>query len=1196
LKSRITHLLAFLVVFAFGLDELRGAVGPAPTPDENPEGETGVLKPQVTIGGSYDPHSGNATRMVNDLHVPGALGMYGLDFTRYWNSIPNDEGNEAAHLPVDFADSSWTHSWRWAAVYNEEIEGDGESGLHRIWTTSITITYPDGHASKFKILRVNFGAGALPLRMGPPYVGYNEINWPSLGATVHDFLVEMAPDGHEFWLRRGDGGAVHFWGVRPERQDASGYTWWNYDAIEVFDPHGFKTDLVYDGEGYLKKVQQPGNRWLDITWSRYPNYVVPFISKVETGGDAAGQSVTYKYNRYPYPDGSSYVLGYVGYENQPAPGQTAWAGYTYGNCVGDVDPCPGQPQVYPPLLKTAYDPHYAGAITKIKYNYGGGNCQFYPPGPTPPPAYFSNVFFLRQAIAAEKSAETGETVSRFEGVCGGERSIYNGIGGVQKFYFGTSAHDPEIGAPGYMLTKMTDFGLGAPSSISRKQKGSEPVKVWDGRGIETDLLWADGKPSQVNNLVDGSHYYYNRVTPSAGTLPLDSCMHNPASLWLHSKTDEGGKTTTYVRDGRRRITRIDYDDGGSYETYEYDNNGNSGLNQVTRHRLPSGAVVTYEYDAQHRLRKESNDIDTHPQDYKEYTYYGQYDHPEWADLVKTMTDGRGRSAGALFTVKMTYNGRQQVMSEEYPSTDGVSHPTVQYQYDRYGNCIAITDETGHRKDYTYDSYRRCTSLTEGIDTSGTVNRRWDWIYDRYIDGVGMGASTHTSKEWRVQVEPVFNDAGDRRLAANKFDCNNRIIEAATGLYEAADGTWHGGPDTEVHHFTYDQNGQKSSYTDPLGRVTDYEYNLRNRLWKTTEHPLAGSTTTSRLTETLYDERGNKTEVIFPDLKHQRWENHDAFGQPARFIDERNNPTDFIYCWGPMKKLYKVTTYRERDAVDGGGTETQVTTFGYDWMGRATQTIFPDTTDEFTTYKFGQIETFKTRKNQVKTILYDARGREVSNSWSSPAAGSPPWAPGISRVWDNANRLTQISNIFAAIGYSYDVAGQMVTEGTTVTGSGALREVTYGRYPNGEVSDITYPDGSTGVHRIYTARDQLQQVNWGAGSMSYVYHPDGKINHQTRSNGVTTTYGYNGRGMVSSVTHRNEAAGRDLAKREYWRDERDRILAWKRGTDGSWNSMEDGRGNRYGYDDEGQLTAASYRVSDPDTDHPGAAVRVDSFPV
>ena len=80
---------------------------------------------------------------------------------------------------------------------------------------------------------------------------------------------------------------------------------------------------------------------------------------------------------------------------------------------------------------------------------------------------------------------------------------------------------------------------------------------------------------------------------------------------------------------------------------------------------------------------------------------------------------------------------------------------------------------------------------------------------------------------------------------------------------------------------------------------------------------------------------------------------------------------------------------------------------------------------------------------------------------------------------------------------------------------------------------------------------------------------------SRNDYVTTSYGYDGRGMISSVRHRNDDAAHDLAFRDYRRDNRDRIVAWKRGTDSVMNLMENGRGDRYGYDDAGQLTFASY---------------------
>ena len=104
------------------------------------------------------------------------------------------------------------------------------------------------------------------------------------------------------------------------------------------------------------------------------------------------------------------------------------------------------------------------------------------------------------------------------------------------------------------------------------------------------------------------------------------------------------------------------------------------------------------------------------------------------------------------------------------------------------------------------------------------------------------------------------------------------------------------------------------------------------------------------------------------------------------------------------------------------------------------------------------------------------------------------------------------------------------------------------------------------------------MGWGAGATSYEYNRDGTVDYQARTNGVRTNYGYDGRGIISSVQHTTD---HDLTKRDYWRDKRDRILAWKRGNDPTYNLMEDGRGNRYECDYEGQLKTASYRAENPE---------------
>jgi len=333
---------------------------------------------------------------------------------------------------------------------------------------------------------------------------------------------------------------------------------------------------------------------------------------------------------------------------------------------------------------------------------------------------------------------------------------------------------------------------------------------------------------------------------------------------------------------------------------------------------------------------------------------------------------------------------------------------------------------------------------------------------------------------------------------------------------------------------------------------------------------------------------------------QRWENYDPFGQAWQFYDERNNLTDLIYQWGPTKKLQAVTTYRQRDNPPGG-TEAQPTSFEYDGMGRPKKTVFPDTSTEETTYLLGQVWKYKTRRGQTKVIdQYDARGRELHHYWLNYLNAPDSTTPAVTSVWDDAGRLTRILNVFSTIDYTYNDTGQVVTETSSVAGSGGQtpldsavsRQVIYWRHPSGEVAKITYPNGAA-VTRDYTARGQLAGVGWGAGSTSYAYRPDGDVDYQAWTNNITTTYGYDGRGMISSVLHRNTQMGQDLAKREYWRNDRDQILAWKRGSVNTPNVMEDGRGDRFGYDEEGQLTSASYRVATPEGT-PGTALRTDVF--
>ena len=152
-----------------------------------------------------------------------------------------------------------------------------------------------------------------------------------------------------------------------------------------------------------------------------------------------------------------------------------------------------------------------------------------------------------------------------------------------------------------------------------------------------------------------------------------------------------------------------------------------------------------------------------------------------------------------------------------------------------------------------------------------------------------------------------------------------------------------------------------------------------------------------------------------------------------------------------------------------------------------------------------------------------------------------------------------------------------TNALPLPGQAAPPKTTYHRYADGKTSELIYPYGRA-FDRAYNSRGQMEYTgvsdgsgNWIFQFAHYAYRADGKLDHQDYGNGVSTTFGYDGRGMISSVAHRQNGSGPTLSSRSYTRDERDRILWSMRGSDPGANPAENGTGDVFYYDAEGQLT-------------------------
>lgn len=292
-------------------------LAPGQTNDKstNPEGNAGILKPQIGTAGGYDGHSGNGSRVVTDLKFDGVPGG-GMDVVRHWNSI-----HSAEFQP--FAGGGWSHSFAWAAQAEFTwTETDGDARKQHVEWITIVIHHPEGHTSRYKMGRPEVS----PMWNYPWPTGWG---W---GDRNEHRLTTMDPNGASFRLEKSDGSTFLF--------EGNGAEW---RVMQINDPHGLRTFFFYNPDGTLAKVVGPvpsdvdfsrasasGYRAVKFSYATYGSEpsvtVVDRIGIYETDLQSAPiQSAKYNYSyltrSVSAPEGpvttvSGWVLASVTYEDE----------------------------------------------------------------------------------------------------------------------------------------------------------------------------------------------------------------------------------------------------------------------------------------------------------------------------------------------------------------------------------------------------------------------------------------------------------------------------------------------------------------------------------------------------------------------------------------------------------------------------------------------------------------------------------------------------------------------------------------------------------------------------------------------------------------------------------------------------------------------------------------------------------------
>lgn len=1081
---------ALALAFALGsVSQLLAQVG-----DNNPSGHSGIFNGQVDTGCSYDPWTGNATRSITDISVAGAVGEYPLALVRAANSR-----NPSTTEVFGFA-GGWNHNYNWI------LEDSSTGNTQNFPPSTYTVDFPDGRVETFR--PVNWNSAENYYRVRPA-------NNQSGSSGVRERFVPIDPVHNNMYgyLILPDGGRVEF---LASQHTGNGHYYYKYKATAIIDPYGLRTTFNYEvvnNRRRLTQVTEPAGRYLQFSYVGNG----PRISSV-TGSD--GRIVQYYYQ---YCNGCrlSYVT-YYGNNNW-----TALYQYTNSNIGGEL----------PPLLWTCDDPMYAGPMKRIAYEYKPLTPNN-PDGTTP---VYGQIFRERYYDGTNVGVAVSTlTVGESPNVTW-KRKETRGDGATRTFVYSSAGqvawasdfmgHQSTMGYDSYKyLNSFVDFNRNETNYTANTLTGNVAVVTYP-------LTQGDTPNQTVRPTVQYTYGWANCPDPN------NRDSNNP--YYLYKITDEGDHATIFTRDINKRVTRIDYLDGG-YETFTY-----NGYGQVLTHRMTTGGTETLAYDASYRLQYYSDPYHSNPNNPSIHYFY------EGHGWVNGIFDALGHPTN------FEYNNRGQLTKTTLPPDpfDNNNRSFISNYYHPDGTMYARTNETYQTTSYTYDDYRRLTSVTTPVRGYNDNNRNTTAL-SYYINGIWDDYS-HTDSN----VCWIHLPSG--KWIENIYDDNLRKT-STTVAWNTSDAATTG--------YGYDGMGNLTSVANPLNRnnvITVYDE--RNRPCSIT---VGGHSTTI-----AYDTAGRQKTITRPNGQLITNVSFDPTNRvllkSASNVSQGNNynmvTQNEYYGPGEGQPVGFLKTFRDPHLY---GTNDKYT-YTYDSMGRKQSVTYPldssnppaHRVESFQYDNAGRLWKFTNRANKIQTFTYDALNRMTGFSWNDGLT------PSVSFGYDTASRVTSVNNANATISRGYFYDNLLRTETETVTG-GRAKTVSYVYDADGNRASTQYPSPENYTFNYtYTGRNQLKSVT---GWATYDYDTRGNLITRTlNANGTYSDYQYDSHDRVTRVRNFFSGTTRTV---NYGYDDPSNDRLWAKRLS-SPTTPESSKGEVFRYDLANQAIIAQLDVLNPDQVQP-----------
>ncbi len=556
---------------------------------------------------------------------------------------------------------------------------------------------------------------------------------------------------------------------------------------------------------------------------------------------------------------------------------------------------------------------------------------------------------------------------------------------------------------------------------------------------------------------------------------------------LASITGPEGRTACDY-DAFGRITTI-HEPGGAVTRFEHNN-----LDLPTLVVKPDGSSEKIKYDEHGRvLRRERG-----PMDWEEVTY---------DDTGRVATRRKPPAAEEHYfyddkdrATRVTYSNGNEVKYEY----DSAGRPTSQswssgerptWRYDPEGKLIESVNPSGLKTTYTYDKSGQLVAVADSIhgkttyqqsetgeviqNAQGkTTTRRTAWgkpleiiapggartVFNYDARGLLQQVLSPMNVPWRYEYDPARNlttiIAPSRARASTTWDGSGRRTKVARGNV-----TWR-----EYH---YGKSGYLEEELSGTGRAARYTYDNNGRLAET-ELP-------DGKVAQVTDKNG-----LHLTRKGTGYEVEDEYNADGTLLRRKYNsaaleirlPADKAGAAGiELNDLKATYSYDGRGQLSEialpGGAKVSV---GHDEAGRPSQFSFNKSVVETITYdKADRITLIEAKQTSGKGVFSERYTYDVAGNLSEHAGDSLPPAK---FEYDRGGRLTRASSVKGTRNYTYDVDGNMTTNGD---GSHRCRLDELGRPVEQEATSYSWDKGGN-LAQVRSLKDTITNTFDSAGRL------------------------------------------------------------------------------------------------------------------